>query len=88
MKTYFDMKEKELIKEFKNKLNNKIINIDNVKADVAGLIGDNKLKIYRNRTRDMRYDYIVLSKEIEIGISIKQIGKFQFRVIGTYSNEF
>ncbi|NNU78156.1 hypothetical protein [Clostridium estertheticum] len=88
MKTYFDKKEKELIIELKNKLNNKVINIDNVKSDVAGFIGDNKLKIYRNRTRDMRYDYILVSKGIELGIAIKQINKFQYVVIDTYWNGF
>ncbi|HEY8890188.1 MAG TPA: hypothetical protein VIM70_08010 [Clostridium sp.] len=88
MKTYFDKTEKELIIELKNKLDNKVINIDNVKSDVAEFIGDNKLKIYRNRTRDMRYDYILVSKGIEIGIAVKQINKFQYMVINTYWNGF
>jgi hypothetical protein len=87
MKTYFDKKEKELIKELKNKLNNKVINIDNVKSEVAGFIGDDRLKIYRNRTRDMRYDYIFVSKDIEMGIAVKMINQYQYRVIGTYANE-
>lgn len=87
MKTYFDKKEKELIKEFGKKLNNKVINIDNLKADIVRLIGDNELKIYRNKTSDKRYDYILVSKGIEMGITVQIIKEYQYKIIGVYWNE-
>lgn len=88
MKTHFAKKEKELIKELNNKLNNKVINIDDLKAEVARLIGDNELKMCRNRTSDKRFDYILKFKNIEMGISIQIIKEEQYKITGTYWNEF
>lgn len=38
MKTHFDNKEKELIREICNKLKGKVLDIDNLKAELAKLI--------------------------------------------------
>ena len=88
MKVYFEKKEKELIKELCNKLTNKVIHIDNLKAGIAKLIGSNNFKIYRNSTSDKRYEYIINYNSIEVGLDTFKVNGYQYKIRNIIWNEF
>jgi len=81
MKTHFNKKEKELIKELCEKLTGKVVDIDNLKAGIAKLIGSNNFKIYRNRTKDISYDFILDYKGVEVGLDTLIVNEYQYKII-------
>lgn len=88
MKVHFEKKEKDLIKELCNKLTNKVIHIDNLKAGIAKLIGTNNFKIYRNSTSDTRYEYIIYYKCIEVGLDTVKVNGYQYKIRNIIWNEY
>lgn len=88
MKVHFEKKEKDLIKELCDKLQNKVLDIDNLKVGIAKLIGSNNFKIYRNSTSDIRYDYILYFIDVEVGLDTLIINEYQYRIRNIYWNEF
>ena len=88
MKVHFEKKEKELIKELCNKLTNKVIYIDDLKAGIAKLIGSNNFKIYRNSTSDTSYEYIIAYNCIEVGLDTFKINGYQYKIKNIIWNEY
>lgn len=88
MKVHFEKKEKDLIKELYHKLTNKVVDIDNLKAGIAKLIGSNNLKIYRNSTSDKRYEYIIYYNCIEVGLDTFKVNGYQYKIRNIIWNEY
>lgn len=88
MKTHFDKDEKELIRELCGKLTGEVLDIDDLIVGVSKLIGDDNFDIYINRTNDIRYDYILYYKEIEIGIQVEIINEYQYKIRDITWHEF
>lgn len=88
MKTHFHNKEKELIREICSKLTGAVLDIDNLKAEIAKLISDNNLKIYRNSTQNTSFDYVLDYKDVEIGIKVEIINEYQYKIRDIIWHEF
>lgn len=88
MKTHFDKKEKELIKELCDKLTGKLVDIDNLKAGIAELIGSKNIKIYRNNSSDISYEYIIYYKGVEIGLDTLIINEYQYKIRNIYWHKY
>lgn len=88
MKVHFEKKEKDLIKEICTKLTGKVLEIDELKVGLTKLIGSNNFKIYRNSTSDIRYDYILYYRDVEVGLDTLIINEYQYRIRSIYWNEF
>ncbi|MCB2299878.1 hypothetical protein [Clostridium tagluense] len=88
MRTHFDKKEKELIKELCEKLTGKVLDIDNLKSGIAKLIGSKNFKLYRNSTSDISYEYIIDYGGVEVGLDTFIINEYQYKIRNIFWHEY